>query len=324
MHLALSFACSLFCFAVQPHGALGQAKPDPNTLVLSDDLSGPDFTRSGGLYYKKNFEQSAGRVTFGSSETRDGRRVLELAIEPVCPADGKECSERAEIWERNDLLADYDKGVWYAFSLKFGDPLPTDSRRYLMAQWKRQIPDGIEGDFSPFLALRLRHGHLYVTVETELLPLLKTADGSVKTACAGNELRVSNRGADKQTRAIVALEPGVQWPDEGGIIGCSDQIAVISRSPLPSARSGWIDFAFYSRPGPAGDGHIEIIANGKWVATVKGRIGHAIDSPKQYFKFGPYREAMAGRWTLYYERFRRSPNCQDAAPAETCAAVSGP
>ena len=303
--------------------ALAQTPPDASQRVLRDDLAGPDFTREGALYYKKNFEQSAGRVTFQSNEIRDGRRVLELAVEPVCSPARGECSERAEVWERAEALAGYDKGVWYAFSLKFGDPLPADAKRYLMAQWKREIPAGIDGDFSPFLALRLRHGRLYVTVETELLPLLKNADGSLKTACGPGETRVSNRAADKQSRIVVAIEPGVPWPDEGGIIGCTDQVKVSPKSPLPAARSGWIDFAFYSKPGPDGSGHIEIIANNRHVATVKGRIGHEIPSPKQYFKFGPYREAMPGRWTLYYDRFIRSPRCEDAAGAEVCKGLGG-
>jgi hypothetical protein len=31
----------------------------------------------------------------------------------------------------------------------------------------------------------------------------------------------------------------------------------------------------------------------------------------QYFKFGPYRAAGAGEWSLFYDDFRRSANCKD-------------
>ena len=42
----------------------------------------------------------------------------------------------------------------------------------------------------------------------------------------------------------------------------------------------------------------------------------------QYFKFGPYRAAGAGQWTLYYDDFRRSPDCIDVLrDEEACALV---
>ena len=71
---------------------------------------------------------------------------------------------------------------------------------------------------------------------------------------------------------------------------------------LPSPDSGWIDFAIFTKPGPDGSGHIEIVANGKPIVTVKGQIGHADKGlgKNQYFKFGPYRAAHAnvnGRFT---------------------------
>ncbi len=95
-------------------------------------------------------------------------------------------------------------------------------------------------------------------------------------------------------------------------------------NPLPRPDSGWIDFVIYSHPGPSGDGHVEIFANGKWIVTVKGDIGHADAGlgPNQYFKFGPYRAAGEGIWTMYYDSFRRSPLCTDVLtdPA-ACAAV---
>ena len=40
----------------------------------------------------------------------------------------------------------------------------------------------------------------------------------------------------------------------------------------------------------------------------------------QYFKFGPYRAPHAAEWTLYYDDFRRSPNCADVLAAAGCPA----
>jgi hypothetical protein len=89
---------------------------------------------------------------------------------------------------------------------------------------------------------------------------------------------------------------------------------------LPSPRSGWIDFAIYSKPGPGGTGHIEIFANDKWIVTVRGRIGHSEKGlgQHQYFKFGPYRANHDDVWTLYYDEFRRSPNCLDVLGPVPC------
>ena len=77
------------------------------------------------------------------------------------------------------------------------------------------------------------------------------------------------------------------------------------------------------QPGPDGDGHIEILANDRWIATVKGRIGHQGEGlgDNQYFKFGPYRAAHESEWTIFYDRFRRGPECEDVASVTACSLV---
>jgi hypothetical protein len=76
--------------------------------------------------------------------------------------------------------------------------------------------------------------------------------------------------------------------------------------------SGWIDFVVIPNPAQTA-GHIEILANDKWIVTVKGRIGHSDKGLGrfQYFKFGPYRATHHNNWTLYYDEFRRSVNRAD-------------
>jgi hypothetical protein len=92
---------------------------------------------------------------------------------------------------------------------------------------------------------------------------------------------------------------------------------------MPRPSDGWIDFAVYSKPGPNGGGRIEIFANGKWVVSVTGFIGH--NDPglgaNQYFKFGPYRDGAPGPWVMYYDNFIRSPHCADLLDGATCAAL---
>ncbi len=91
---------------------------------LVDDFEGADFSPSGGLYYRRNFEQSAGNVEFQSDVTFKGNGALKLSVKPYCPQTGENCSERAEIWEKTDRRVPYDRGIWYGFAVKFADPFP--------------------------------------------------------------------------------------------------------------------------------------------------------------------------------------------------------
>jgi hypothetical protein len=109
---------------------------------------------------------------------------------------------------------------------------------------------------------------------------------------------------------LVAADPSWTTDDNSLFAGFTTAISVIDHgNRLPQPSSDWIDFVIYAKPGPDGTGHVEIIANGKPIVTVKGPIGHAGKGlgKRQYFKFGPYRAGHANEWTLYYDDFRRSP-----------------
>ncbi len=289
--------------------------------LLTDGFEGSDFAPEGGLYYKDNFEQSAGSVAFQKDVTRNGGGALKLTVKPLCKTSEDECSERAEIWEKTDLRVPYNQGVWYGFAVKFADPVPVDDHRYLIAQWKREIDEGAVGDFSPFLALRLNKGKLFATVETNFHPGAPGIGPGKGGTCAEGTTPVWLRPDTNQMRALVATP--ADWTMENSALfqSCTDKITVTQRgNPIPPPQSGWIDFVIYSKPGPDGDGHIELFANGKWVVTVKGHIGHGDKGlgPNQYFKFGPYRAGHTTEWTLYYDDFRRSPNCADVLKDAPC------
>jgi hypothetical protein len=280
---------------------------------LYDGFEGRDFSPAGGLYYKANPEQNAGTVEFQSDVTYRGRGALKLTVRQYHGNALEHASDRAEVWEKPALWAPYDEGVWYGFAVKFAEPIPRDNHRYLIAQWKRQIA-GTIGDFSPFLALRLNRGKLFATVETNLVTTARIAPKGEYAHCGDGEAAVWQRPETNQSRILVATDETWTRDDGRSFNACTRETVVTRRgNPLPKPGTGWIDFVVYSLPGPDGSGHIELYANGKWVATVTGRIGHSEKGlgSHQYFKFGPYRAAHDNSWTLYYDEFRRSPNRTD-------------
>lgn len=288
--------------------------------TLVDGFEGSNFSPAGGLYYRENVEQSAGSVEFQREVTHGSAGALKLSVRPIW--NGKRHrSERAEVWERTALRVPYDRAVWYGFSVRFADPIPQDDHRHLIAQWKREIGPGAHGDYSPFLALRLVRGRLFATVETTF----PVGQGSVSVAGGAPGLTpVWLRPEKRQMRALVATDP--HWePYDGRLFdACTDRIAVVDRgNGLPAPHSGWIDFAVMTRPGPDGSGHIELFANDRWIVTVHGHVGHAGRGlgARQYFKFGPYRSAAGGLWTLYYDNFRRSTRCEDVLGPAGLAAL---
>lgn len=287
---------------------------------LADGFEGTGFAPEGGLYYKDNAEQRAGIVEFQDKVVRTGKGALKLTVRSLCDAAADGCSERAEIWERPKLRVPYLEPVWYGFAVKFAEPIPTDDHRYLIAQWKREIDPGAKGDFSPFLAFRMRNGKLFITVEANFKPGLQGAAVDTASACQPKGTPVFLRPDTNQMRALVATDADWSAADGEEYGACTDQISVVKHSDLPSPSSGWIDFAVLSKPGPDGDGRIEIFANGKPVVTVTGMIGHDDQGlgENQYFKFGPYRDGHSTDWTLYYDDFRRSPDCADVLKDGTC------
>ncbi len=319
----LTAAASLAAASFSP----GLAKAaDALSTKLQDGFEGKDFAPEGGLYYKKNEEQSAGSYEFQSDVKRSGKQALKLQVREQCNGNPEKCSERAEIWEKPELRVPYDKAVWVGFSVKFGEPVPMDDHRYLIAQWKREIGPEAKGDFSPFLALRLRNGKLFATVETNYhAPLGKAGADGTQTSCPAGAVPVWLREDTNQIRALIATDD--QWtPADGGeFTACSDAVKVTSHgNSLPRPTSGWIDFAVMTKPGPDGTGHIELFANRQWIATINGAIGHGDPGllENQYFKFGPYRAAGKGTWTMYYDDYRRSPDCMDVlGDAAACAAI---
>lgn len=321
--------------------SLVHAQADSAQTVLSDGFEEGQFSIKGGLFYKDNAEQRSGRIVFQSDVVHTGKSALKLSVKPGCytrahaptaasagggpssPAKTavSDCSDRAEVWEKPSVLAGYDKSVWYRFALRLADPIPRDDGRYVLAQWKREIIPGVEHDYSPFLALRLYRGRFGVTIETDEVETFPLGTPERPVTCKPGEAAVTMRPSYRQTRALVAVEEGMAIADyPGAFNACAPSIMVTRHGDLPSATAGWIDLTFRSLPGPRGGGHIEVIANGRPIVTVKGQIGH--EGPglgvNQYFKFGPYRSGAKTDWSVYYDGFARGPRCRDVIASGYC------
>lgn len=312
---ALAWSCLSICISASAHAA------ETWRDVLRDGFEGRDFAKEGGLYYRDNAEQRAGTAEFQDKVVRTGKGALKLSVKALCPVGDGGCSERAEIWELTKLRAPYTEGVWYGFAVKFADPVPQDDHRYLIAQWKREIDPGAEGDFSPFLALRLFRGKLFATVETNLLPAVSDGQAGKPAECKAGDTPAWLRADTNQTRALVATDANFKAEDGALFHACVDGIKIAEHgNKLPDPKSGWIDFAIYTKPGPDGTGRIELFANGKWIVSVTGHIGHGDKGlgDNQYFKFGPYRSGAPDPWTVYYDDFRRSPFCADVLVGTAC------
>lgn len=304
------------------------AQLQPFEAPLFDGFEGTTFSPAGGLYYRDNPEQRAGRVEFQSAVTHRSAGALKLSVRPLWGGESGR-SERAEIWERSRLRVPYDRAVWYGFSVRFADPVPQDATRHLIAQWKREIGPTAQGDYSPFFALRLVRGRLFATVETTLRPGDGDSEGDfaghADAGAADAAAPVWLRPEKHQMRALVATDG--RWDAlDGKPFGTrTGRIRVTDRgNRLPVPESGWIDFAVMTRPGPDGSGHVELFANDRWIVTVKGDIGHDDPGlgPRQYFKFGPYRAAAKDEWTLYFDNFRRSPDAADVLGREGLSALA--
>ncbi|TMV35760.1 hypothetical protein FGG78_44220, partial [Thioclava sp. BHET1] len=128
----------------------------------------------------------------------------------------------------------FDKGIWDGFAVKFGDPIPQDDHRYLIAQWKREIGPTAKGDFSPFLALRMERGRLFVTVETNYHPAVSVGPKGKLAQCPAGQTPVWLRPKTDQMRALIVADGGWTPRDGPEFNACTDRIKVVLHgNPLP-------------------------------------------------------------------------------------------
>ena len=139
--------------------------------VLSDGFDGPGFRGSRGPLLQGQFraERRHGRVPEGRDAQRR-RRAQAQREAALSPAKRKPAASAPKSGKRPSCACPTMKASGTALPSNSPILSRSDDHRYLIAQWKREIDPGAEGDFSPFLALRMRQGKLFATVETNYLP----------------------------------------------------------------------------------------------------------------------------------------------------------
>lgn len=135
------------------------------------------------------------------------------------------------------------------------------------------------GPGSPFVAQRFRDGVFHITVQ----------DGACRLRIAWQA-----GGRDRRRRDC--------------------RVEVERFAELPPSDSGWIDMVYHIRADPRGDGLVEVWANGRKVVRAKGAIGYE-NMTRQFFKFGPYRDAVDYPTTVYFDNFRRGASYAQVDPA---------
>jgi hypothetical protein len=193
--------------------------------------------------------------------------------------------ERAELWEADSTHLKFGTEVWYRFSMYIDPAIPrSDGNRLVIGEWKE------DGGHSPMVAQRFVNRHFTITIEQD-----NDAPARMKD--------------DDDCRILVAHDEGLPATDSNS---CAIEIKIRSFHNLPNVFGRWTVMMYHLKASVAGDGILEVWANGLPIVSVSGRIGfrdHCTD--KQYFKFGPYRDHVAYSTYAMLAKFARGPTRAD-------------
>ncbi len=263
--------------------AVAPAIGHPQLAMVEDFDAGPLDERLWSLY-----RMGERHHWIDTRVVRDGEGALAIRIrgsdlDPVC-----QC-QISEIREAPEQRLHFGQDAWYAFSFRIdGRGAVTGDQRWQIGGWKQ------ESDGSPFLAQRFDNGIFHITLESgNSRVLVATSEGEAESFFAQLKNDILSRFAFVSDAA--RYDGGDDITMEYGL----DPI-------LPDPRRGWVDMVYHIKGSLAGDGIVEIWANGRFIARATGTIGvfGAVD-PTQYFRFGHNRAPMPGTSTIHIDRFRR-------------------
>lgn len=241
------------------------ALPQDSRRVVRDDFSGAEIS-SENWYVCRRPENSFSLVD------HQGKRAVRTFMRPpdarileekhrACLEEGEKYKPqndlRAEIWEQQDLKLPYGTEVWIAFSFFVSEPPKgAEVPNIVVGQVKQ------EGGLRPVLAQRFGNRRFVVTIAQE--------DKSPRSDPDGCSVVVASSERSNPATA------------------CKRDLEFTQLGVLPTGFNRWIRMTYRFKLGIQ-DGLLDIWADGKPIATIRGRIGYPGQAgARQYFKFGPY------------------------------------
>jgi hypothetical protein len=166
----------------------------------------------------------------------------------------------------------------------------------MLGAWKQEV------DGSPFLAMRFEGGVFYITLESSTTRVML---GSTLID-ARAFIQVMKGGGGQKFGFIT--DPELYVGDNG------IQLSHGKVKYLPDPRNGWVDLIFRIKGGLAGDGIVEVYANGQFVVRASGKIG--VDAPvgsRQYLRLGHRRDRASTAAVLLIDDYRRDRSLEEVS-----------
>jgi len=279
----------MFAVAVVAAGLAANEAKATTTSTLSENFNAEKLDRN--LWWMRQAHLGHYAVMPKTPHATD--RMVAIRTDAMMRGCGRGC-QRNEIRIAPHHQLKFGTEATYSFSFRLaGKP---STARWVSGQWKQQ------SDGSPFLAQRFDRGIFSITVQDD--------DCRVTVASSNSAPEML-----PATRATPDVSSRV-FPAAGASSLCRTDIRVeYGENPvLPDPYRGWVNMTYRLRGGCDGNGLVEIWANGQFVARVTGSIGiKKTAGPRQYFKFGIYRNFTPGTATAYFDNFRRTTAAQRVA-----------
>ena len=222
-------------------------------------------------------------------------------------------NQRAEIWEKRELVQRFGTETWIQFEFMVASPPPGAAvSRLVIGQLKA------DGDHSPVLAQRFTERHFMVTLGQDNDDPERHPDDKDCRVVVAHDASVLAQGGPLEGSVGQDTREVVHTPRRG----CRRDISVDARELLPSPFDKWVRMTYRIRPG-IDDGLLEVWADGKLIAKAAGRIGYRDSvSGQQYFKFGPYADPAPYDLKAWLAHYRRAPTCAQLGDASAAECLS--
>lgn len=223
----------------------------------------------------------------------------------VLTIEGKKIAQRNEL---RFLLEDrfrhnFTDPHWYALRFKMKKDIPScGSVRWVIAQWKykdKKWPKSL--DPSPFLAQRFDNGVLHLTVQNEHCRcMVAKAPGDPDREDKKVPLSIDKaipKDTDLKNVEVLECKISKKGKDEGKSCRPEEEdLQLLAKRAdilpeLPDPKKDWVRMAYWIEGAKGSNRTIDVWANGRFVARIKGMVGYPGGDPRNVkFKFGAYRD----------------------------------